>query len=303
MDETQTTILVVDDDPSDVDILIEYLEGQGYAIETTQDGLSAWELLEANPEHYDVVILDRMMPGLDGLEVLERIKSHPLLQSVPVILQTALAAREQVLEGLRAGAQYYLTKPFDQDMLLSVVSTAAGDRRRYRRALEGSDAATRTFGLMQEASFRFRTLGDALDLATVLANAFPEPRRAVIGLSELLVNAVEHGNLEISYLEKRRLRDENRWEQEVQRRLADPALAARAVEVSYRREPDRVRVTIRDEGAGFDWRQYLEIEPSRAFDTHGRGIALSCALSFDRVEFRGTGSEVEVSVMLAGDVP
>lgn len=300
MDETRTTLLVVDDEPFNVDILLEYLEGRGYAIETAQDGLSAWELLEAEPGHHDVVILDRMMPGLDGLEVLARIKAHPQLQGVPVILQTALADQEQVVEGLRAGAQYYLAKPFDQEMLLSVVSTAAGDRRRYRRALEGSDAAARTFGLMLEASFRFRTLDEALDLATVLANAFPEPRRAVIGLSELLVNAVEHGNLGISYAEKGRLRDEDRWEQEVQRRLADPAHAQKEVAVSYRREPDRIRVTIRDQGEGFDWQQYLVVDPSRAFDTHGRGIALSRSLSFDRVEFRGSGSEVEVSVMLAG---
>ena len=79
---------------------------------------------------------------------------------------------------------------------------------RYLRALEDSDVASRTFGLMHEAAFAFRTLHSARDIATVLANAFPDPKRVVIGLTELLVNAVEHGNLAITYDEKSRLREE-----------------------------------------------------------------------------------------------
>ena len=296
MHDAQPTILIVDDEPFNVDILLEYLEDTGYNLETAQDGQSAWVLLEENPGEFDVVILDRMMPGLNGIEVLQRIKQHPVLQSVPVILQTALAAKEEILEGLQAGAYYYLTKPFDEDMLLSVLTTAVDDRRRYLSALEDSDVASRTFGLMREASFSFRTLASARDIATVLANAFPDPRRVVIGLSELLVNAVEHGNLGITYDEKSRLREEERWEQEVERRLADPAYAGREVTVRYLRQPDEIRVLISDEGKGFDWKKYVEMDPARAFDTHGRGIAMSRMISFDGIEYHGCGNEVEVRV-------
>ena len=300
MSPVNPTILVVDDEPFNVDILLEYLADSAYAIESARDGLSAWELLEADPDHYDVVILDRRMPGLDGLEVLARIKRHALLRSVPVILQTALAARDEIIEGLRAGAYYYLTKPFDHDMLLSVVSTALEDRMRYRHALEESGVASRTFGLMREAAFSFRTLGSARDLATVLANAFPDPQRVVIGLSELLVNAVEHGNLGIGFQEKGLLREQNRWEQEIEARLADPAHAEKQVSVRYARDADSIRVVIRDQGNGFDWQEYLEMEPARALDNHGRGIAMSRLISFDRIEFRGNGNEVEVAVDVPG---
>ena len=71
--------------------------------------------------------------------------------------------------------------------------------------------------------------------------------------------------------------------------------------VRYCREPDKVRVVIRDEGQGFDWQQYLDMDPARAFDTHGRGIAMSRMISFDAVEYRGNGNEVEVTVSIAAD--
>ena len=293
-------ILIVDDEPFNVEILLEYLEDSGYELDTAADGQEAWEKLEAAPDHYDVVILDRMMPRMNGMEVLARIKAHPVMQSIPVILQTALAARDEILEGMQAGAWYYLTKPFEEELLSSVLGTAVEDRQRYRRLQEEMSVTGRTFGLMCEGRFRFQTLEAARDLARVLANACPEPNRAIIGISELLINAVEHGNLAISYEEKSRLREGNRWDEEVARRLADPEYADRFVEVSFRRDPAGVELVITDEGEGFDWQKYLDMDPSRAFDNHGRGIAMSRQISFDSIEYRGRGNEVVVRVDLPG---
>ena len=295
-------ILIVDDEPLNVEILLEYLEDSGYELDTAEDGQEAWEKLEAAPEHYDVVILDRMMPRMNGMEVLARLKAHPVMQSIPVILQTALAAQDEILEGIQAGAWYYLTKPFDEELLLSVLGTAVEDRMRYRRLQEESSMAGRTFGMLCEGRFRFRTLEAARDLATMLANACPEPGKAVIGLSELLINAVEHGNLGISYDEKSRLREENRWEAEVERRLQDPVLGARQVEVHLLRGKDAIEISITDQGEGFDWQNYLDMDPARAFDTHGRGIAMSRMISFDRLEYRGCGNQVVVGINLAAGV-
>jgi CheY-like chemotaxis protein len=296
-----TRVLIVDDEPFNVDILLEYLEDTGYETASAEDGLAAWTILEADPAGFDVIILDRMMPRMGGMEVLARVKAHPVLQSVPVILQTAMAAKEEILEGLKAGAYYYLTKPFDEQMLLSVLATAVEDRLRYKRALEGSDVASRTFGLLREGSFSFKDLMSARDVATVLANACPDPHRVVIGLTELMINAVEHGNLGITYDEKTRLRDENRWDAEVEHRLSLSAYCDREVEVRYRREADAIRVVIRDQGDGFDWRRYVDIDPARVFDTHGRGIAMARMVSFDSLEYRGCGNEVEVTVRLPED--
>jgi CheY-like chemotaxis protein len=294
-------VLVVDDEPLNVEIILEYLEDSPYVLESAADGAAAWAKLQAAPDTYDAVLLDRMLPGLDGLEVLRRIKAHPVLQGVPVILQTALAAREEVLQGLQAGAYYCLTKPFDGQLLHSVLATAVDDRLRYRRLQAESAAAGRTLGLLTDGRFRLRTLEAARDLATLLANAFPDPSRAVIGLCELLVNAVEHGNLEISYPHKSELKACAGWEREIARRLADPRYADREVEVEFRRAADAVRVRITDQGQGFDWRQYLDMAPDRVFDNHGRGIAMARLLSFDSLEYRGNGNQVEAMVRLGGD--
>jgi hypothetical protein len=64
------------------------------------------------------------------------------------------------------------------------------------------------------------------------------------------------------------------------------------------RSADEVRFTIRDEGKGFDWKKYLEVQPQRAFDNHGRGIAIARAMSFCSVEYRGSGNEVVAVVRL-----
>lgn len=303
METPAARVLVVDDEPFNLEILLEYLEETSYQTEVARDGLEAWEKLEAHPDHYDIVLLDRMMPRMDGLEVLRRIKKDPQMQAIPVILQTALAGKQEITEGLAAGAYYYLTKPFEEGMLLSVLGTAAEDHERYRRIQDQSAAAGRTLGMLQNGEFWFKTVAEARDLAGVLANAFPDPRRVVIGLSELLLNAVEHGNLGISYGDKSRLKENHLWENEVERRLKDPRYADRRVIVNFGRDGDRLWLRIVDEGEGFDWQQYVDITPDRVFDSHGRGIAMARLLSFDAVKYCGTGNAVEVTINLGEKGP
>jgi CheY-like chemotaxis protein len=82
-------ILVVDDELFNLEIIAEYLEDADYIVDTAVNGTDAWELIKANPKKYHVVLLDRMMPDMDGLEILKRMKSDPTLQFIPVVLQTA----------------------------------------------------------------------------------------------------------------------------------------------------------------------------------------------------------------------
>lgn len=288
------TILIVDDEEFNVDIIMDYLEDGGYNLETAYDGSEAWEKLQAEPEYFDVILLDRMMPNMNGMEVLLKIKEHPVLKTLPVILQTALAAKNEVLEGMQAGAYYYLTKPFEEAMLQSVIAAAVEDRKRYKQAVDETKLFGRTFDYMNNARFEIQTLDAARDLATALSNACPEPARVVIGLLELILNAVEHGNLGITYDEKSELKENKTWEEEINKRLADPANQNKFVDVSFNREDEGVRIVIKDQGNGFDWEPYLEMDPSRIFDNHGRGIAMSRMVSFDSTEYRGCGNEVEV---------
>jgi anti-sigma regulatory factor (Ser/Thr protein kinase) len=219
---------------------------------------------------------------------------------VPIILQTALARRDQILEGIRAGAYYYLTKPYDVDMLRSVVRTATADYRGYRELQSQVRKGVDSLRLLKQALFSFQTVEQAHDLGTLLANTCPDPTATVIGLTELLINAIEHGNLGITYEDKSRLYANGAWNEEVQRRLAMPENASKRAEVSFERDDERIRFVIRDQGKGFDWQRYIQIDPQRAFDTHGRGIAMAYRLSFSHLEYRGSGNEVVGTIETGG---
>ncbi len=285
-------VLVVDDHTLDRKLLTLHLEPEGYAVDTAVDGLEAWGMLHADPEKYDVVLLDRTMPRMDGMQLLGKMKEDERLRMVPVILQTALARRDQIIEGIRAGAYYYLTKPYDVDMLQSVVHTAIDDYHNYKELQAQVKKGFDSLRMMRNASFAFQTVEEARDLGALLANTCPDPSATVIGLTELLINAVEHGNLGITYEDKSKLNVTGGWADEVKRRLALPENADKRAIVTFERDPEAIRFVIRDEGDGFDFGSYLQVDPQRAFDTHGRGIAMASRLSFSHIEYRGGGNEV-----------
>lgn len=293
---TATRALIVEDNALNRRLLVGQLEAMGYETMVAHDGVEGWDILSREGQGFDVVLLDRRMPNMDGMEVLARIKASPTLQALPVIMQTAADSQQEIIEGIKAGVYYYLTKPFEPAVLLSVTASAVADYARYRSLQRDVDQRTQGMGLMHEGRFRFRTVREGRDLAVMLASAMPHAQRVVIGLSELMINAVEHGNLGITYEEKSALLKARRMEQEMAERLARPEYRARMVEVEFERHADRVVVTITDQGEGFDWQRYMEMDPTRVFDTHGRGIALAHDLSFDALEYRGKGNQVLATV-------
>ena len=289
-------ILLVEDEEIIAMILQNALVKGGYRVTTAADGLAAWEMLAANPTRFETILLDREMPRMNGITLLRKIKEDDQLASIPVIMETAAGDLESVKEGLAAGAYYYLTKPFQTGLLLSVVKAAVLQLREQRDLQETVRQAERPFALLEQCRFRFRTPEDGRMLANFFARFCPEPEKTVIGLQELLLNAVEHGNLAISYAEKTELMMNGTWLDEIAARLALPQYSKRNVEAEFLRCGDEIRFTIRDEGAGFDWKPYLEFDPERAFDPHGRGIAMSRQISFDRLEYQGCGNVVTAAI-------
>lgn len=296
--DQEIRILIVEDAKLDQRLLAAHLQPRGYLLEFAGDGVEALTLLEQEPLRFDLVLLDRSMPRMGGMEVLARLKSTPRLRMLPVILQTAFAGRDEILDGMRAGAYYYLTKPYDAETLAAVVATAARDFIEYRRLQDEVARGLECLTLIQSAVLTIRTIDQARDTAAVIANTCPDPAGAVIGLTELLVNAVEHGNLGITYEEKSALNASGGWEREVRRRMELPENAGKRVQLSIERNREELRFTIRDDGAGFPWIRFLEADPGRAFDNHGRGIAIARAISFNSVEYRDRGNEVVATVRL-----
>lgn len=114
-------ILVVDDDPDILQFVRLNLELDGFRVETASGGREALERANANPP--DLMLLDIMMPEIDGLTVLKRLRSDPPTGSVPVIMLTARSLAEDRVKGLDLGADDYITKPFDLDELVARVRT------------------------------------------------------------------------------------------------------------------------------------------------------------------------------------
>jgi DNA-binding response OmpR family regulator len=109
-------ILVADDDPDLLELLRLNLEAEGHAVMVACDGTEALEIaIQTRP---DLLVLDVMMPGLDGLEVTRKLRERPETAGLPIVLLTARGSNPEILEGWQSGADYYITKPFELEHLL-----------------------------------------------------------------------------------------------------------------------------------------------------------------------------------------
>lgn len=284
-------ILVVDDEAINLEILLEFLAGEtALPPHTAASGEAAWALLQNPASDYQLILLDRMMPGLDGIGLLRRIKGEPRLAGIPVIMQTAANSPAQVREGLEAGAYYYLTKPFGRDELLAIVHAARTDAEARDKLRLQLHRHVQSLHFLNQGEFSIRTVDEAGQLAAFIAQTCPDPDAAVIGISELLINGIEHGNLGISYAEKARLKQDDTWQAEIERRSTLPENLGKQVMVSFRRDGDGIVLRVTDQGAGFDWQKFLDFDPERAFAPNGRGIALARRLSFSSIRYEGCGN-------------
>lgn len=112
-------VVVADDDPDIVDILTFNLTTAGYEVTSAADGVEALELVRASMP--DLVVLDIMMPRMDGLEALAALKADEATKEIPVVMLTAKTSDTDQWAGWEAGADYYITKPFDLDELLRFI--------------------------------------------------------------------------------------------------------------------------------------------------------------------------------------
>jgi len=125
--DAKKTIMVVDDNPDIVTIVRTILEGKGYNVASAYSGAELLSSLEKDKP--DLVVLDIMMPQMDGLEVLTRLKAAPETASIPVILLTAKVQYEDVLGGYKLGADYYITKPFTSTQLINGINLLLGENK------------------------------------------------------------------------------------------------------------------------------------------------------------------------------
>jgi CheY-like chemotaxis protein len=290
----ESRILLVDDQTVNLKLLKEMLADQEYTFSFAKNGKKALEVLStARP---DLILLDIMMPVMDGWEVLKRLKKDKLYRDIPVIVQTVLESPEDFERGLSLGAYYYITKPIDRSILLPLVKSALVEYRNIRFLKEELEKTDEVFALTEEWKLRFRTLQQAISLSKLASKVCPDPKKALVGIMELLTNAVEHGIAKIGYDEKSELNLKGRWADEVLKRLDLPENRKKFAKFLIRRDDRRITIRIEDPGTGFDWKNYLGFSIERATDSHGRGIAMANTLSFDSLEYSEKGNVVTCTI-------
>ncbi len=151
MAESTATILVVDDDPLTLEMMQDLLSDAGHQVRVARDGFEALDQVAESPP--DLVLLDVMMPGMDGITVCRRLRQDPRTRELPVVLITALTDRRDRLAGLEAGADEFLSKPVDPAELVTRVNTIVR-LNRYRR--------------LQRERAKFEWLVQSLDVGIVL---------------------------------------------------------------------------------------------------------------------------------------
>ena len=145
---------------------------------------------------------------------------------------------------------------------------------------------------------RIQTLEQARDLADLLSVGCPDANSIAIGLAELMINGIEHGNLGIGFEEKTKLIERGTWLQSVERRLRLPENADKHLTVRYSRDGSTMRISIEDQGRGFDPKPFMHFGDRRWKKGHGIGIAVARVSGFESVEYREPGNLVEVTVRL-----
>jgi CheY-like chemotaxis protein len=284
-------ILIVDNEPFDLSVLEQMLDEADYRFVKATSGRETRQIITAQKPHLAAILIDWVLPDTDGVELLAWLKSRPELGDVEVIVHSIEFDPAHVEKGIDCGAYYYLTKPFEELQLEAIVRAAISSFELKQRLKEKVKATEDAFRLLDHGRFKFRSIEEAELVSVHIASACGAPDCSV-GLRELLVNAVEHGNLEISYEDKGRLLAEQKLDAERRRRLGLAKYKDRFVEVSLQRLPDQMEVTIRDSGNGFDFERFMTIDADRLFDAHGRGVLVASTCL--ELEYIQPGNHVRV---------
>ena len=190
------TLLVVDDNSTNLSVLSEFLDSSGFEVLVAVDGESAIEQLEYSLP--DLILLDVMMPGIDGFETCRRLKQNPTTQDIPIIFMTAVADTASKVKGLKLGAVDYIVKPFQRDEVLARIST----QLRLRQEIQERTAAQAALQALtqeleqhiEQRTAQLKLAKEAAEVASRVKSQFLEsmshelrtPLNGILGYAQIL---------------------------------------------------------------------------------------------------------------------
>ncbi len=192
MDNNRGVVLIVDDNPTNLDVLFDYLDKAGFEVFVAEDGESAIEQVQyIRP---DIILLDVMMPGIDGFETCRRLKHEAITQDVPVMLITALTDAADKVKGFDAGAVDYVTKPLHHEEILARITTHLTIRN-LQKDLQAQNKQLqqeithreRIEKVLQEQTVDLKDRNQELDaFARTVSHNLQNPLTAIIGFAGLI---------------------------------------------------------------------------------------------------------------------
>ncbi len=201
-------ILVVDDDMLNRILLSTNLEEQGYNVATAEDGQQALDILAQ--QSFDVVLLDLVMPELDGYQVLQTMKADSSLREIPVIIISALDEMESILRCIEMGATDYLPKPFDAGLLRARLNASLASKRLRDielEYLEQVNHVVQAAAAVEAGTFEYDRLNSVAartDALGNLARVFQNMARQVYAREQMLRKQVQELRIEIDEVKKTR---------------------------------------------------------------------------------------------------
>jgi DNA-binding response OmpR family regulator len=271
-------VLIVEDEQAVGLILSEILRQQGFEPVVVDHGQGAVEWVRRNKP--DLVLLDLMLPDRDGFEICQELKLDRETNLIPLIMVTALGRHEDVARGLRVGANYYLTKPFNVEQLVEAVEHVLAWRQELGRCGTGGEIH---FQINSDLRYLEELNGLLSSLLMYTGMNEEDAHRLTTAVREMGVNAIEWGH-----------------RKEVER----------IVTVTYRIDAEKVEIVVRDEGEGFDPGDlshaasnddpvgHMRVREERGLRAGGYGILLSKGL-VDELAYNERGNEVRLIKRLA----
>lgn len=279
---------MIEDDSALRDVLAEGLRTRGHHVFLAGDGDEGLRIF--GKEKPEVVLTDLQMPGKKGIEVLRRIKR--IEPEAKVIVMTGYGSEETAIEALRGGAINYLKKPVTlRDLYRVLEKIATTQTREINKELVLKETKRIVMGNQID-----RVWGVVNQLLICAENVCGKEKihELGLGLYEMIMNAIEHGTLEITFEEKCQTMQQDTYEELLRERMSNPAYSQRRVIIDYRMIPGELHYVVKDEGGGFDWRNLAYLDPSKSLLTPcGRGILLA-RIYLDRVEYNEKGNEVRL---------
>jgi DNA-binding response OmpR family regulator len=265
------TALIVEDHPEQADLVARILRMRDYLPILAEDGESGLRL--ARERHPDVMLLDLMLPDINGFDVCRRLRTDPATRLIPVVMLTALNDVQHRVHGFRVGANAYVTKPYGVEDLFEAISTARAWRTSMeQRALQGE--------IHVELNSEINLLKDLNDFLMLVCESTPLQQDQVIqirqAVMEMAHNAIEWGNLHQN---------------------------DRLVNITYRIHDNRLEIVVQDQGPGFDRTQlphaavpddpfsHLDVREKLGLRAGGFGL-LICQGMVDEMSYNDTGNEV-----------